>query len=178
MKTRILSNWALLALLTFTLLAPSCKKDDDGGGGGSAAEGTITAKVDGTRMTTLSITTFATHTGNIMQIQGNTGGTSAKAIEITLLGSISEGTYELGGGYLGANTAAYVETEINLANPANPEIKTWTAPYNSSIAGEVKISQITDTHVIGTFSFKAGDQDGNVKNITDGSFNIKKNSYF
>lgn len=173
MKTRFFTHWGMMSLVMAALLISSCKKDDDGGGGGPAAEGTITAKVDGTRVTTISMVTFATRQDNFLNLQGNTGGTSSKAFNFAILGTVSPGTYSIGGGANISNTATYVETEINLSNPTQPVVKTWSAPYDASAVGEIKISEITSTHVIGTFSFKGKNDDGSTKNVTDGSFNVK-----
>ncbi|MBW7846535.1 MAG: hypothetical protein H3C41_00435 [Bacteroidales bacterium] len=177
MKTRFYTHWGMMALMMAALLISSCKKDDDGGGGGSAAEGTITAKVDGTRITTISMATFATKGPGYLNLQGNTGGTSAKAITFTILGDVSVGTYSFGGGANIANSAAYMETQIDLANPTQPVTNTWQAPYDGSVAGEIKISEITDAHIIGTFHFKGKSEDGSIKNVTDGAFNVNFLAY-
>lgn len=167
----------LMLLLIFTALFTfSCKSDDDGGGGGSAAEGTISAKVDGTTITTLNMVTFANNVMGNLNIQGNTGGTSSKAFSFLIMGFDGAGTYPLGGGANIANSASYSEIVVDMSNPMNSQTTTWQAPYDSNQAGEIKITEVTDTHVKGTFHFSAKDTSsggGSVKNITEGSFNVK-----
>jgi hypothetical protein len=163
-------------LVTSTFFVTSCSIDSDGGSGGSAAAGTIKAKVNGSNVTTLDITTFATQVGSVMQIQGNTGGTSSKAFVLYITTLNGVGTYDIGGGVTGLGQAnvSYVETTVNLSNPTAPEIKTWNAPYEGGEkVGEIKISEITSTNVKGTFFFTAKNVgDNSTKQITEGSFNI------
>lgn len=159
-------------IITAGLISFSCKSDDDGGGGGSAAAGTISAKVDGSNVTTLDMTTAATIQSGSFQIQGNTGGTSSKAFFMTIAVFDGVGTYPIGGGANIFNTASYTETEVDLSNPMDPQMVTWVAPYDDTQVGEINISELTDTNVKGTFSFRAKNEEGNIKNITEGSFNI------
>ncbi len=165
----------LLTILFTGLVTFSCKSDDDGGGGGSAAEGTITAKVDGNGFTSVEMATFATISGGSIQIQGNTGGTSSKAIVMTITSYDGVGTYPIGGGANVFNVASYVETEVDLSNPTNPNVVTWAAPFDDTQVGEINISELSDSHIKGTFSFQAKNADGNIKNITEGSFNVGLN---
>jgi hypothetical protein len=164
-------------LVTSSMFISSCSSDDDGGGGGSAAAGTIRAKVNGSTVTTLEIATFANQFGSIMQIQGNTGGTSSKAFVLNILTFDGVGTYDIRGGETGLGQAnvSYVETTVDLSNPTAPDIKTWNAPFEGGEkVGEIKISEVTDTNVKGTFFFTAKNVDDNTtKEITEGSFNIE-----
>lgn len=166
----------LLVLAVVMVSITSCSKDDDGGSSGPAAEGTIVAKVNGTSVTTLEMVTFANVSSGTLMLQGNTGGTSSKAFAFTIIGYEGAGTYDLGGGPNVFNTAAYIETEVDLANPANPDVQTWQAPFDDTLAGEINISEETETHVIGTFSFQSKNVNGDqsMRNITEGSFNIEK----
>lgn len=167
----------MLLVVAVTMVSiTSCSKDDDGGAQGPAAEGTITAKVNGTSVTTLEMVTFANVESGTLTMQGNTGGTSSKAFVFTIFGYDGEGTYELGGGANVFNVASYQETEVDLANPTAPEIQIWSAPFDDTVAGEINISEETETHVIGTFSFQGKDVNGDqsMRNITEGSFNIEK----
>lgn len=163
-------------LVTSSLFLTSCSSDDDGGGGGNAAAGTIRAKVNGTTVTTLEMVTFATQVGSVMQIQGNTGGTSSKAFVMNIMTFDGVGTYDIGGGSTGLGQAnvSYVETTVDLSNPAAPNIKTWNAPFEGGEkVGEIKVSEVTDTNIKGTFFFTAKNVDDNTqKQITEGSFNI------
>ncbi|MDD3772241.1 MAG: DUF6252 family protein [Weeksellaceae bacterium] len=173
MKTiKIKKPYVFIALLALSIFTFSCKSDDDGGGGGSAASGTITAKVDGSTVTTMEMVTFAHLASGNLQIQGNTGGTSSKAFVFNIIGFDGAGTYPIGGGANIFNVASYTETVVDLSNPSNPDVVVWQAPYDDTQVGEIKISEITDSYVKGTFHFKAKNSDSNIKNITDGSFNV------
>lgn len=163
-------------IVSTSLFTTACSSDDDGGGGGSAAEGTLTAKVDGASVTTLEMVTYATQSGNFLQIQGNTGGTSSKAFVLNVTTFDGIGTYDIGGtAGLGQANASYTEITIDLANPTAPETNIWAAPYDGGDkVGEVRISEITDTHIIGTFNFSAKNpDDDSIKQITEGSFNVE-----
>lgn len=164
-------------LVTSSMFISSCSSDDDGGGGGTAALGTIKAKVNGSNVTTLDITTFATQVGPILQIQGNTGGTSSKAFVMNVTTFDGVGTYDIGGGSTGLGQAnvSYVETTVDLSNPTAPDIKTWSAPFEGGEkVGEIKVSEVTDTNIKGTFFFTAKNVgDNSTKEITEGSFNIE-----
>ncbi|WP_084017513.1 DUF6252 family protein [Moheibacter sediminis] len=175
MKTIKKLNIMMLLLISSAIFTFSCKSDDDGGNAGPAAEGTIVAKVDGTTITTLEMVTFANLVSGTLSIQGNTGGTSSKALTLLINGIDGVGTYPLGGGANIANSASYMEIVVDMSNPMNTQTHTWQAPYDSSQAGEIKISEMTATHVKGTFSFscKNVNGDNSVKNVTEGSFNIQ-----
>lgn len=167
-----LRKFMLLLITVSTVTILSCSKDDDGGGGGAAAEGTIEAKINGSQFTSLEMTTFANVTsgGGIttMVLQGNT---SSQAINMIINGYEGVGTYELSDSNVFIS-ASYIEP--NISDPMNSQ--TWNAPYeDSGVAGEINISEETDTHVIGTFSFTAKNtNDGSIKTISEGSFNIEK----
>jgi hypothetical protein len=164
----------ILLLMSFSLVTlSSCSSDDDAGGGGQAAEGTITAKVNGTSVTTLEMVTFANLSSGTLMLQGNTGGTSSKAFNFTIIGYDGIGTYPFGGGANIFNVASYIETEVDLNDPANPTVETWNAPYDDTQVGEINISEQTETHIKGTFSFEAKDANGTMKSVTEGSFNVE-----
>lgn len=176
-KSRIITIMAMLfAVSVFTF---SCKSDDDGGGGGNAGAGTISAKVDGTTVTTIDLTTTASNANGTLIILGNDGNQNPnKAFNLTIVGFDGTGTYPIGGTGNVFNVGTYTETIVDVNNPTNPDVTIYTAPYTGGAnVGEIKISEITDTYVKGTFSFKAKNQSGSdFKNITDGSFNVKLNS--
>ena len=169
MKTFKKTILVLIAVVAVSLT--SCKKDDDGGGGGDAASGTLKAKVDGSSYTSEPSLTMA--------VQTNSGGTSSLFItantmngrNITLSingGFEGVGTYEIGGGANIFVNATYVE--VDASNPTDAQ--TWSAPFDDTVAGEISISEISDTSVKGTFNFKGKNSDGSFKNITEGSFNV------
>lgn len=162
----------LFMIITIGLITFSCKSDDDGGGGGSAAEGTITAKVNGSNFGSESMMT----SGQFI----NAGGTSTlsiigtnmegKAISFTAVGVSETGTYQIGGGANISIAASYTETSIS--NPMNSQV--WQAPFDETVAGEISFSELSSTKAVGTFSFqcKNVNGDGSIKNITEGSFNV------
>lgn len=168
-----MKTFKLLSLFLFVSLAVlSCKKDDDGNDGdNTAAEGTITAKIDGTTFTSLEIATTANEVnaggGTTITIQGNDA--SGKAIIMIINGYDGTGTYEISDAGI-FNTASYIETNVN--DPQNTQ--SWNAPFaNSGIAGEINISSKTDTNIQGTFNFEGKNgNDMSMRNITEGSFNM------
>lgn len=172
MKTFSKTILVLMAVIAVSLT--SCKKDDDGGGGGSTGgEGIVSAKVDGNSFSSLEATSFAVITSqsgfSALNVQGNDA--NGRAISLQISGFDGVGTYEITDSNV-FSLVSYMEIDIN--NPTNAE--TWFAPYeNSGAIGEVKVSERTDTRVKGTFSFKAKNQNGDqsIKNITDGTFDVK-----
>lgn len=163
----------MFLVLAFSILSlSSCSKDDDGGDGGDAASGIIKAKVNGTGFSSMEMASFATKASGggqtTLVLQGNT---ATQGISMNIMGYEGVGTYELKDSNVFIN-ASYIEP--NSSNPMNSP--TWSAPYQSSgVVGQIKISEESDTHVIGTFSFKAkSTTDGSMEDITDGSFNLKK----
>lgn len=174
MKTMKNTIYTVLIGLALVFTATSCSKDDDGGSGGDAAAGTIKAKVDGTVVTTLEMVTIATLTGSNLNIQGNTGGTSSKAFVLQIQGLDGVGTYPIGGGANIFNVATYTEITVDISNPANTVTNNWQAPFDEMEVGEIRISELTDTKVVGTFNFtgKNVNGDNSTKQITEGSFNI------
>ncbi|MEZ4791988.1 MAG: DUF6252 family protein [Gelidibacter sp.] len=161
----------MLLVMTVAMVSiTSCSKDDDGGGGGQAGEGTITAKVNGTQVTTLEITSVAnTVSGGgqtTLTLQGNT---SSQAFNLIIFGYEGVGTYELSDDNVFIS-ASY--TEVNTNDPLNSQI--WNAPFqDSGVVGEIKVSEDANGKVKGTFHFNAKNvEDGSMRNITDGSFNL------
>lgn len=161
----------VLATIAFTVLV-SCSSSDNTGDSGKATEGTITATIDGAQFTSLEMTTFASVVNaggqSTLVVQGNT---SSQALHFTINGYEGSGTYQISDSNVFIN-ASYVEPNIN--DPQNSQ--TWSAPFqNSGIAGEIVVSEETDTIIKGTFSFTCKNpNDDSVKEITDGSFNVTK----
>src|SRR5690606_29256708 len=120
--------------------------------------------------------TFATQVGTVLQMQGNTGGTSSKAFVFNLMGFEGVGTYKIGGDdleFLAAN-ASYVETEVDLSERRAPETNSWRAPYTNEEVGEIKDSEYVEgDYIKGTFHFTANSTEGDdIQNIPNGSFNV------
>lgn len=163
----------ILAVALLSFVAFSCSSDDDGGSGGAAASGTVTAKVDGTTVTSTEMLTVASlitaGSDTVLSIQGTN--MDGKGYRITLNGVTGEGTYDIGGGAVNTHMVSYVEG--NASDPMNSQM--WSAPYDddSINRGEVNISSYSTTNVKGTFSFTCKNpNDDSVKNITEGSFNV------
>ncbi len=172
-----MKNFYVVALIMMAgIITFSCKSDDEAGGGGPAASGTITAKVNGSTVTTIDLTTAAQVSGGSLMITGNDGGsTNNKAFQLSITSLDGVGTYPIGGGANVFNVASYTETTVDLSNPMNSEVVIWQAPFDDTQVGEINISELTDAHVKGTFNFQARNADGNIKTITEGSFNIPLN---
>lgn len=173
---RNLKQIMLLVMTVSLVTLTGCKSDDDGGSSGSAASGTLTASVDGISFTSLEISSSATVANggqNLIIIASNSDG---NAFAMTIFGYSGPGTYPLGGGANITNTASYTETDVDLNNPQNSTTEIWQAPFDNMQVGEINISEETDTNVTGTFEFMCknvgGDQ--SVKDITNGSFNLGK----
>ncbi len=172
---KILLILSVVSLVTLT----SCSKDDNGGDGGNAASGTLTAKVDGISYQSMEISSSATlatagSVKNLVIIASNSDG---NAFAITIFGYTGEGDYKLTGADIAiTNTASYTETNVNLSNPTASTTEVWQAPYDATEVGSVSVSEETETNVKGTFSLmcKNVNGDGSVKNITEGSFNLSK----
>lgn len=164
----------ILSLILFVSVSVmSCKKDDDGGDSAdnNAASGTITAKVDGANFTSNTSFTVATRITaggqTTLTLQGSNNG--GKGIVMIINGFEGAGSYDIGGGSNVFVTGSYVE-----ANASNPSAsQTWMAPFDQTVAGEINISEVNDTKVLGTFNFTGKNSNNNsTKNITDGNFNI------
>src|SRR5690606_11476549 len=167
---KVFKQLNILALFVFSIsvLTFSCKSDDDGGGGGNAAEGTISAKVNGQQFNSLAMTTSGTMVGGTLSFLGSS--TDGKAIQFVVNGLDGTGTYQIGGGANISIAASY--TEVNINNPSNSQV--WQAPFDSSAAGEISFSEVSSSKVKGTFSFqcKNVNGDGSMRNVTEGSFNV------
>lgn len=160
------------SLVTLT----SCSSDDDGGGSGSASSGVLAAKVDGASFQSMEISSSATLANggqNLIVIASNSDG---NAFAFTILGYEGVGTYPIGGGANIFNSGSYTQTDVDINNPQNSTTEIWQAPYDNTMVGEFRVSEETDSKVIGTFDFTCKNTGGDqsVKTITDGSFNLNK----
>lgn len=165
MKT--IKQIGLILFATIAVSLSSCSKSD-GGSGGDAGSGTMKAKVNGTSVTTLEITTFATISSNVLILQGNTGGTSSKAFYINVGSYNGVGTYDIGGGTTGFGqaTASYMEILVDPSNPTAFESTTWQAPYEGGAkVGEVSVSEVTSSNIKGTFHYMAKKNTGDRKSV-------------
>jgi hypothetical protein len=169
----------LFIALAISGFVSSCGSDDGGGGGGSSvSEGVMKAKVDGNWVTTESMTGAATlvESAGALTLQGNTGGTSSKAFMFVINGFEGQDTYVIGGENSIYVNASYTEITVDMNNPMNTQSVSWQAPYSGGgEVGKIVFSEVTDTHVKGTFEFtaKKNTGDGSLKTISEGSFNLK-----
>lgn len=168
-----LKNFMLL-LMTMSLVILSGCSSDDNGGGGSAAQGTITAKIDGTGFTSLDIASMASlvTASNILTLQGNDA--NGNSIIMVINGYNGTGTYNFDGNSIPLNIAIYLEIDIN--NPTN--VETWTAPYQAALNGSVTITQESDDNIQVMFEFTGQNaNDMSTKAITNGSFSLDKQTF-
>lgn len=178
MKT--INFFRLLIMGVLVIVATSCSSNDDGDDGDvNAASGTLTAKVDGTNYQSMEISSSATvanvgQAQNLVIIASNSDG---NAFAMTVFGYTGEGTYEFTGANIAVtNTASYTETDVDLNNPQNSTTEIWQAPYDNTLVGTVTITEETDSKVKGSFEFtcKNVNGDNSVKTITEGSFDLAK----
>ena len=166
----------VLAILASLGNFTSCSTDDDGGGNGAAGDGLLEAKVDGASFKSFAQSSSATvaNDGNNLIIIASS--TDANGFAMTIFGYDGVGTYPLGGGANIFNVASYSETDVDLNNPTNSTTELWQAPYDDTVVGEIRISEETDSKIKGTFEFRGKNVngDGSFKEITNGSFNLKK----
>ena len=152
----------------------SCSSDSDGSStGGVAADGTISATVDGTSFTTLQAATVGIVNGSAdYQILALSGAdATGKSLSINIAGFTGLGTYSADG----ANdvTAVLVYSALDFNNPQNTN-NVWSAPYDvEGTSGTVTVTESTSDRVKGTFSFKGASNAGLFKQVTNGSFNVK-----
>lgn len=157
-----------IAFLALAISFGSCSSDD-GGGSVSAGAGTISAKVDGKTVTTIQAGTTASVNGSFVMLSGTT--MSQEAFTIVIYDYNGAGTYSvITGNDLGA---VFTYSKININDPLNTS-NTWYAPLDETTgtSGTITITEESETDIKGTFSFKAINDLGTFKNVTNGSFNI------
>lgn len=158
------------------LTVASCKKDNDGGSGGTAADGVIQAKIGGSSWTSVKMSTSAQYVGAGRSLTMLGVDASGKTINIIINNyDGTTGTWAIPNSTGGIGVvASYIEASLGSS-------KTWVAPYSGSgVIGEIKVSEFSKTgNVKGTFKFKARNQSDNsdFKDVTEGSFNVKVNSF-
>lgn len=172
---RNLKQFMLLVMTMSLVSLSSCSSDDDGGSGGDAADGTLTAKIDGASFTSEELATSAvivtSGAGRALNILA--GDFDGLTFQIGLPTFDGEGTYNVDSEDVILNS--FVLIDVDVSNPQSPTTQSWLAPYaGSGLAGTVSISSETATHIVGTFEMKIKGGDNNsVINITNGSFNIE-----
>ncbi len=152
MKTR---NLFLLLLLAFGVTLVSCKKDNDTGNP-SSSSGSISLVVDGSKWNA-TLAVQGVNANGVLNVTGSDS--NAKQAGVTLVGVDSPGTYTISMG--------------------SPHQLRWTGgldPAQTFVAsgvigsGTIEISEISATHVKGTFSFTGYNDDGQSKQFTGGEF--------
>ncbi|ALJ06083.1 hypothetical protein APS56_13495 [Pseudalgibacter alginicilyticus] len=179
---RKLKHLVLLLTTIFLTIFSSCSSSDDGGDGGEAPSGLLIANVAGKPFQSFELSSSATITTtgvakSLMIIATNSDG---QGFSMTIFGYEGAGTYEFTGANVAiTNVATYSETDVNLSNPIASTTELWQAPYDETLAGSISISEETETKVIGTFSFKGKNVggDGSIMQITEGSFNLNKQTF-
>lgn len=163
-------------LLMIIVAISACKKDNDGGDS-VAGDGVVQAKIGGSSWTSIKMSTSAQYVsaGKSLTLLGVDG--SGKSINIIVNNyDGSTGTWSIPNSVGGIGVvASYIEVSLGGST------KTYAAPYSGSgVIGEVKISEFSKTgNVKGTFKFKARNQSDatDFKDVTEGSFNVKVNSF-
>ena len=167
-----------LIIVSSLLTLSSCSSsDDDGGNGGNAPSGRLTAKVDGNNYQSVEVASSATVANNGQNLIIIAANSDGNGFAMSIFGYNGVGTYDLtGADPLVTHTASYTEIEVDLNNPQNSNTEIWQAPYDNTMVGSISVSEETDTHVRGTFTFTCKNVNGDqsVKNIIDGSFNLNK----
>ena len=167
-KIMISINKILLLLgLTFFLFASCSKEEDDdkadSGNNQQSPNGEMTCKVDGTNWSaTLAVVATLDESAGIATVTGSDG--SSKQCQVTINGFAGTGTYDLGG------------------TLTNPNMGRWTASasltdtYTTTLgqgSGSVKVTEVTDTSIKGTFSFTAKNSNGEEVSLTEGEFDAQ-----
>ncbi|OUR94308.1 hypothetical protein A9Q87_01275 [Flavobacteriales bacterium 34_180_T64] len=180
---RKFKQFMLLVMIGSLVTLTSCSNDDDSGdgGGGSAASGTLSAKVNGTTFQSMEISSSATvvSAGGVNTMVIIASNSDGNAFSFTIFGFDGAGTYKLTGADIAiTNTGSYTETDIDVNNPINSTTEVWQAPYDDTEVGEIVVTEETATKVKGNFSFtcKNVNGDNSVKTITEGAFNLDKQS--
>ncbi|WP_179008600.1 DUF6252 family protein [Winogradskyella forsetii] len=171
-------NQIMLFIMTVSLVTfTSCSSDDDGGSVGNAPSGTLVASVDGSNYQSMEISSSATLANNGQNLTIIATNSDGNAFSFTIFGYSGVGTYDFDGSIsTGVNVATYTETDVNLSNPINSTTEVWQAPYENLSVGSISIAEETDNNIKGTFQFTCKNLNGDqsVKSITDGSFDLGK----
>jgi hypothetical protein len=156
--TNSLRRGALLTLAFSAMLSfSSCEKDtiDDPGLPGS---GTLTAKVDGTDFDA-NVAVQASSSSGVLSIMGSN--MVGKAINLTIFNYSGPDTYDMGG--LGNTSSALWQETLT----SEGGFSTF-----GTAAGISSVTIDTDdgSKVTGSFSFSGRNSNGDVRSVTDGSF--------
>ena len=151
-----MKNFKKLGVLLFLSLLIACGGNDDDNP--TSGDAFLTAKVDGENFASLDVAVAATITSNILVVQGSNA--NGDYISLTIANYNGVGTYKTGNSISSMNNAMY--------GSVNP-IVSWTSTFNIG-DGTIEIKEETATHVKGTFSFVAENDNSGSKTITEGKF--------
>lgn len=168
-----LKNGMYLLLMVCVMSFTSCSTDDGVDSGDTAADGRMTAKIDGDNWQSMEIATTATVVEvagtQSMTMQG--GDADGKTILFIINGFDGVGDYSIDSESLTLTSASYIVP--NISNPQATQ--SWQAPFmDSGIIGNVDVNVYTDSKVEGTFSVTVQNVDGGQVAITNGAFNINR----
>ena len=148
---------AMLGLLT------AC--GGDGGSGPNGGNASFTATIDGTAWTSAEASTNVTGSasGTFSIVGSEVSGNSAKYLTLTLYNIGAPGTYPLG-------VSGTIAGGIAVVGTSGPSSSSFTTPLSGD-AGSVTITDVSSTHIAGTFSFVAGVAP-TIRTVTQGSFDL------
>jgi hypothetical protein len=177
-KKRMFSGLIFGLLVCMTVIYTGCKKDNNGSDADDIESGTIIGKIDGRAFTSPGARNKA-HISSLgngrfsLTIQGS-GGYQGSSITLIINGINGKGVYPIGGGSHVSVSASYMEVD-----PSNPAAtKTWKAPFDETAAGEINISQFSETVIKGTFHFTAENtSNGGKIVVSEGAMNMKPVNY-
>jgi hypothetical protein len=136
----------------------ACKKDDDPASPASG-NNTMSLKYGGTQWNA-TLNVQATRSGTTIVVTGTDSNT--KQAQVQLNGVTTTGTYQVDGS--AGNTLRWTES----TNPTDSFMANGTLG-----TGTIKVTELSDTKIVGTFNFTGYSVGGTKKTITDGKFNVE-----
>ena len=152
---KLLTVFALISSIAFV----SCKKESDDSGDPSTGNGTMSLKYGGTSWNaTLDVQCIKS--GKTYVITGTDSNTKQAQVQLSEI--TTTGTYEvtMGSGHTLRWTESISPTDSFMAN-------------GMLGSGTITINELTDTKIVGTFSFTGFSAGGTTRIITDGKFNVE-----
>ena len=148
-------NLLLGMIIVLCMGLSSCKKNDDSGNP-STGNGTLSLKYGGTSWSA-SLAVQGVNTNGVINVTGSDS--DARQASVLLMGVTQPGTYQITSGSF--NQLRWTE---GLAQE-----QTYVA---SGIlgSGTITVAEISDSKIVGTFSFTGYNTNGVTKEITDGKF--------
>jgi hypothetical protein len=156
----------ILSLLAFIIVFTSCLNRTDGDEDTDvAAEGSLTAKVDGVDYASLKTTVSAVFNNGVAAIQGSNS--EGDYIRINIINYTGIGSYKTGDLIANPNSVTYGKVAGNAA---------WVSTFNFG-DGTIEVTGDNDTTITGTFTFTGINSSDNnsTKTLTEGKFSAPKN---